>query len=187
MRSTMTWLGGTGLTFAVLGSFLLAGSALAQDPSQVPASQTPASQDTSKKQDNSGTEPASPVGVDWAGSYIHQIGSAGLLAGTRQGIGWGSLFIPSASATGLVDRLEAASTQPASDYWSGIFQTAVVYYHRLGTSRVAIQYSPSMAIANGQVVKNFSNQNTSLDLLLFARPRWNVRFSDNFGYYYSQQ
>src|SRR4029077_805939 len=49
------------------------------------------------------------------------------------------------------------------------------------------QYQPSMAIAEGQVVGNFSNQNTSLDWLIYTRPRWNVKFSDGFRYYYTQQ
>jgi len=37
------------------------------------------------------------------------------------------------------------------------------------------------------VVKDFSKQNASLDLLIFDRPRWNVRFNDNFHYNYTQQ
>src|SRR5260370_41943552 len=44
-----------------------------------------------------------------------------------------------------------------------------------------------MARGEGEGVRNFSNQNTSLDWLVYPRPRWNVRFSDGFRYYYTQQ
>jgi hypothetical protein len=44
-----------------------------------------------------------------------------------------------------------------------------------------------MAIANGQIVGDFSNQNTTLDFLIYTRPRWNVRFSDSFTYDYTQR
>jgi hypothetical protein len=159
----------------------------AQEAGQDTGKDKPASQDTSKKTGASGEEPASPVEFAWADSYIHQLGSAGLLAGNRQGIGWGSLYIPSASATGLLDKVEGSSTAPGSSYESAIFQAAVVYDHKIGGSRLAIQYSPSVAIENGQVVGNFSSQNASLDLLLYSRRRWSVRFNDTFSYYYAQQ
>lgn len=158
----------------------------AQESGQATEKDNPSSQNTTK--DSTSSEPASPIGLVWADSYIHQIGSSGLLAGTREGIGWGSLYIPSASATGIVDRLEGTGTQQGIDYESAIFQTSIIYDHRLSrNTRLAVQYAPSMAIANGQVVGNFSNQNTSVDLLVYARPRWNVRFRDTFSYYYTQQ
>jgi hypothetical protein len=147
----------------------------------------PAGQDASKKTDDS-NGPAPQVGLEWANSYVHQIGSSGLLAGNREGIGWGSLYIPSASVTGVVERFEGTTTLPGATFDAAIFQTSVVYDHMLGrTTRLAIQYAPSMAIANGQVVGNFSNQNTSIDLLLYSRPRLNIRFDDTFSYYYAQQ
>lgn len=168
-------------------AFLFPRLGWAQETAQATGKDNRASQDASKKTGNSGEEPASPIEFAWADFYIHQIGSSGLLAGNRQGIGWGRLYIPSASVTGLINRFEGTSTVPGSTYNAAILQTALVYDHKIGSSRLAVQYSPSMAIADGQVVGNFSNQNASLDLLLYARRRWSVRFNDTFSYYYAQQ
>lgn len=174
--------------FALLVAvFLLPNLLSAQDTSQSSGNQKPGTQAAPKDTDNKEAEPASPFGLAWADSYIRQIGSAGLLAGNRQGIGWGSLYIPSASVNGIVDQFEAAGAIPANSYAAAVLQTTVVYDHKLGNSRFALQYQPSMAIAEGQVVGNFSNQNTSLDWLLYSRPRWNIKFSDGFRYYYTQQ
>ena len=176
------------LTLIVLAiAFLFPRLGWAQETAQATGKDNGASQDTSNKTGSSGEEPASPIEFAWADSYIHQIGSSGLLAGNRQGIGWGSLYIPSASVIGLVNKFEGTSTVPGSTFKAAILQTALVYDHKIGSSRLAVQYSPSMAIANGEVVGNFSNQNASLDLLLYARRRWSVRFNDTFSYYYAQQ
>ncbi len=164
---------------------------LAQDAGQDTGKQKPsaqdAAQDAAKDASNKDAEPASPYALAWADSYIRQIGTSGLLAGSRQGIGWGSLYIPSAGVSGIVDQFESTKTTPGATFTAAVLQTTVIYDHRIGTSRLALQYQPSMAIAEGQVVGNFSNQNTSLDWLLYTRPRWNVRFSDGFRYYYTQQ
>jgi hypothetical protein len=161
--------------------------ALAQDSGQATDKDRPSSQDSSKNSDNTTAAPATPVSATWADSYIRQIGTSGLLAGNRQGVGWGSLYIPSAGASGIVDRFEATGTKPAVEFTTVVLQTTVVYDHKLGSSRIAVQYQPNIAFAEGQIVRNFSNQNTSLDILIYERPRWNVRFGDSFRYDYTQQ
>jgi len=170
----------------LLAISLIPNFGLAQDAGQDAGKQQPPPQDASKE-GNKSAEPASPYGLAWADSYIRQIGSSGLLAGNRVGIGWGSLYIPSAAVTGIVDQYEGTSTTPGTSYASAVLQGTVVYDHRLGSSRIALQYQPSMAISQGQVVGNFSNQNTSLDWLIYTRPRWNVKLSNSFRYYYTQQ
>jgi len=160
---------------------------LAQDAGQDTGNKKPAAQGAPKDSDNKDAEPPSPVGLAWADSYIRQIGTAGLLAGNRQGIGWGSLYIPTAEVSGIVDQLESTKTTPGATYTAAILQATVVYDHRIGTSRLALQYQPNMAISEGQVVSNFSNQNMSLDWLIYTRPRWNIRLSDGFRYSYTQQ
>jgi len=170
----------------ILAAFLLPNLGSAQEGTQAAGKQKPAPQDASKDAGKD-AEPASPYALAWADSYIRQIGASGLLAGNREGIGWGSLYIPSAAVSGIVDQFEGTSTTPAATYTAAVLQTTVVYDHRIRASRLALQYQPSMAIAEGRVVGNFSNQNTSLDWLIYTRPRWNVRFSDGFRYYYTQQ
>lgn len=171
----------------ILAIWWLPSPGLAQDVGQDAGNKKPTAQGAPKDSDNKDAAPASPIGLAWADSYIRQIGTAGLLAGNREGIGWGSLYIPSASVSGIVDQLEATKTAPGNSYTAAVLQGTVVYDHKIGASRIALQYQPSMAIAEGQVVSNFSNQNTSLDWLIYTRPRWNVRFSDGFRYDYTQQ
>ncbi len=171
----------------ILAISLLSTLGLAQDAGQNASKQKPAAQDASKDANSPDAEPASPYALAWADSYIRQIGTSGLLAGSRQGIGWGSLYIPSAGVSGIADQFVGTPTTPSTTYTSAVLETTVVYDHKIGASRFAVQYHPSMAIAEGRVVGNFSNQNTSLDWLIYTRPRWNVRISDGFRYYYTQQ
>lgn len=167
-------------------NFGLPNGVSAQATPQATVQDKPVAQDA-KTQDNVDATPASPLGATWVDSYIRQIGTSGLLAGNRQGIGWGSLYIPSAELSGIVDRFDGTSTVPPDTFTAMVLQTTVVYDHKIGSSRLALQYQPSMAISEGRVVRDFSNQNTSLDMLIYSRPRWNVRFSDNFHYYYGQR
>jgi hypothetical protein len=160
---------------------------LAQDSTQNAGSGAAAGQEKSKKEESADSSPASAMSASWADSYIRQLGSSGLLAGSREGIGWGSFYVSSGGVTGVVDRFSGTGTLPSATYLAAVLQTTVIYDHRIGSGRFAIQYQPSMAIAEGQVVGNFSNQNTNIDLLIYSRPRWNVRFSDGFRYYYTQQ
>lgn len=170
----------------ILAIWWLPSPGLAQDAGQDAGNKKPAAQGAPKDADKDAA-PASPIGLAWADSYIRQIGTAGLLAGNREGIGWGSLYVPSAGVNGIVDQFESTGTTPGATFTAAVLQATVVYDHRIGTSRIALQYQPSMAIAEGQVVGNFSNQNTTLDWLLYTRPRWNVKLSEGFRYYYTQQ
>jgi hypothetical protein len=158
---------------------------LAQESTQNTASAS--GQEKSKKEDSGDSAPASPMSAAWADSYIRQLGSSGLLAGSKEGVGWGSLYVASGGVNGVVDRFAGTSAIPSATYLATVLQTTVVFDRRIGTSRFAIQYQPSMAISDGRVVGNFSNQNTNIDLLLYSRPRWNIKFSDSFRYYYTQQ
>jgi hypothetical protein len=160
----------------------------AQDSGQETAKDKPAPQDASKNTPPTDSAPSSPVGLAWSDSYIRQIGTSGVLTGNRQGIGWGSLYIPSAKVSGIVETFDGTDTQPGPTFTAAVLEANVVYDHRIGSSgRIAIQYQPSIAFAEGQVIRNFSNQNTNLDILIYARPRWIVRFNDSFRYYYTQQ
>jgi len=172
----------------LIATFLVAPHQVhAQTTGQEPGKSDSSAQDATQKSDSSGTEPASPVGLSWANTYISQIGTSGLLAGNRQGVGWGSLYVPSASVSGLLERFGGTTASSGADLDAAILQTSVVFDHRVGRSRLAIQYAPSLAIANGQVIGNFSNQNATFDLIVYARPRWSVRFGDSFNYDYNQQ
>src|SRR6267143_972139 len=176
------------LKFAViLVISLLPDLTSAQETGQSTGKEVPSTQDSSKKPENADAAPASPLGLAWSDSYISQIGTARVLAGNKEGVGWRSLYMSSAGVNGIVEQFEGSKSVPGATYTAVVLQTTVVFDHRIGAGRLALQYKPSMAIADGQVVSNFSNQNTSLDWLIYTRPRWNVRFSDGFRYYYTQQ
>jgi hypothetical protein len=160
---------------------------LAQDSNQTGGKDKSSAQEPGKGPETEDAKPASPIGASWADSYFHQIGSSGLLAGHRQGVGWGSLYIPTAGVIGYVDRFEGTNTVPGTTFTATVFQATVVYDHKIGNSRLALQYAPSLAIAEGRVVSNFSNQNSNIEILIYSRPRWNVMFNDQFSYYYTQQ
>src|SRR5260370_3118169 len=159
----------------------------AQESGQDTARQEHAAPGASNDTDNKDAGPASPYALSWADTYIRQIGTSGVLAGNREGIGWGSLYIPSATVSGIVDQMAGTNTTPGATFSAAVLDTMVVFDHKIAAGRLALQYQPSMAIADGRVVSNFSNQKTSFDWLLYTRPRWNVRFGDGFRYYYSQQ
>jgi hypothetical protein len=164
------------------------GRAAGQDSGQQTSDKNPQRQDSSTQPEKSDATPASPLGAGWLDSYFYQIGTAGLLAGNAQGLHWGGLSIPGASATGVIDRFNGGQSIPGQQYSVAVLQTTVVYDHLIGhNDRIALQYQPSIAFANGQVYRDFSNQYSSLDLLLFTRPRWNVRFHDGFLYRYAQR
>lgn len=171
----------------ILAICLLPNLGSAQESGQDTAKQEPAAPGASNDTDNKDAGPASPYALAWADTYIRQIGTSGVLAGNREGIGWGSLYIPSATVSGIVDQMAGTNTTPGATFTAAVLETRVVFDHKIAAGRLALQYQPSMAIADGRVVSNFSNQNTSLDWLLYTRPRWNVRFGDGFRYYYSQQ
>ena len=145
---------------------------------------------TSQNQDSRDTnaEPEKTNAVNWLNQYFYQIGTAGLLAGNTAGLRFGGLTIPGISVTGVVDRFDGTATTPGLDYTATVIQTNVVYDHAIGrNNRIALQYQPSVAFAGGRFIRDFSNQNTSLDLVLFTRPRWSVRLNDGFQYRYGQQ
>src|SRR4029077_14982721 len=95
-----------------IAAFLLPDLGLAQDPGQNSGTQKPADQGAAKDAENKEAAPTSPLALAWTDSYIRQIGTSGVLAGNREGVGWGSLYVPSASVSGIVDQLEGTSAAP---------------------------------------------------------------------------
>lgn len=143
--------------------------------------------DNSNAPESSRAQTVSPVSTSWASQYFYQIGSAGVLAGNPQGLHLGRLYVPTAEVRGVVDDLRGVNGQSDSVLTGTLFDATVVYDRQFGSNRFAVQYQPRMAIADGRVVSDFSNQNTSLDMIVYSRPRWNVRIHDGFAYFYSQE
>ncbi len=106
----------------LLAALFLPNLGSAQDASQDAGNQKPTAQGAPKDSDNKDAAPASPYALAWADSYIRQIGTSGVLAGKREGIGWGSLYIPSAGVSGIVDQLESTSTAPGTTFSEAVLQ-----------------------------------------------------------------
>ena len=147
----------------------------------------PASSDSSDKTQNKDVESANPLGAAWSNTYIRQIGTAGLLAGNPTGLHWGRFYIPTADVRGVVDKLDESNGQINDVLVRTLFEGTMVYDREFKRNRFSIQYRPRLAIADGHVLKDFSSQNTSLEMIVYSRPRWSVRVGDAFQYYYTQQ
>src|ERR1700694_5791432 len=106
----------------LLAAFFLPNLGSAQDAGQDAGNRKPAVQGVPKDSDNKDGAPASPYALAWADSYIRQIGTSGVLAGNREGIGWGSLYIPSAGVSGIMDQFEGTKTAPGASYAAAVFQ-----------------------------------------------------------------
>lgn len=132
-------------------------------------------------------EPSGGLGGSWADTYFRQIGSAGLLAGDPQGLKWGRFYIPDAAVIGVIDRQTGSSSAPDDTASRELFRTTIVYDRLFHRNRLALQYQPQLALADGHVIKDFSNQNTSLSMIVYAKPRLSVRVNDYFQYFYTQQ
>jgi len=182
-RSRVTW----PTIFLVVASFVFRQPACAQDSSQSSGKEPSPVTDTSNTTPNPEKEPATPVTAEWPSTYFYQIGTAGLLAGSPEGLRWGRLYIPTADVREIIENVGETSTQPSDVLLRTLFETTIIYDRQFGTKRLAVQYNPRLAIADGQVIGDFSNQNTSIDMLLYSRPRWSVSVGDTFQYYYTQQ
>src|SRR5580765_5116644 len=108
--------------------------ASAQEASQTPSQDASRVQNTNKKPDDDkgGSVPVIPLGLTWTDSYVRRIGYAGILAGNREGIGWGSLYIPTASVTGVVETLDTTAGQTGGVFAATLFQATFIYDHKLG-------------------------------------------------------
>jgi len=158
-----------------------------QSSSSSSEKQTTVAGETQNKAENQDAGPSVPTSAIWADSYFRQIGTAGLLAGSPTGLHWGRLYVPTADVRGIVEQLDGSGGQPNEVFTSTLFDGTVIFDREFRNQRIAVQYQPRLAITDGQVVKNFSNQNTSLDAIIYSRPRWNIRFGDTYQYYYTQQ
>src|SRR5260370_7219428 len=119
----------------------------AQESGQEAGKDKLATQDASRKTGSPDAEPASPIGLSWTNSYIEQIGTSGVLAGNREGIGWGSLFISSAQLSGIVEDFGATNTQPSRVFKAAVLQGTVVYNHPIASPPIPFQYYPNIAFS----------------------------------------
>src|ERR1051326_351868 len=106
---------------------------------------------------------------------IRQLGSANLLSSDVSLFHFGPLHVASVEFSQAYDGIGSDTSHLLST-----FRTGLVAEHTLHRSRLALQYSPRLTIADGQVLQNFSNQDSSLDTLFMLSPRLSVAIYDQF-------
>jgi len=66
---------------------------------------------------------------------------------------------------------------------AGVFKTNLVYDLMVKRNRLAFQYSPELAIINGQLVQSLSNQDVSLAEVYLLSPRWSMSLGNEFSFH----
>lgn len=119
---------------------------------------------------------------------IRQIGKASALGPASSPLRWGHIYM------GSVDFLQAfdtiSSDTPSSlngTRRSTVIRTDVVYDQLFRRSRLALQYHPRLAIVDGEVLKDFTNQDLGFDTYYLLSRRWTLSIGNFFQYYYAQK
>jgi hypothetical protein len=169
-----------------------------QDPGtegSKPGAQSPStsSQDARKSGDASSKDPNEAVdSTAPASSTVNAIGTASPLGTPNGYLRWGDFFVRDVSFTQIYDHsnyfaqsLPTFSGRGVSNSTS-LFQTTFVFNHVSRNNQIAVQYQPRLAIINGSVYPDYSNQNANLDWSVTQNARWSVNFHDSLSYFSSQ-
>jgi hypothetical protein len=161
------------------------------DPTAKSATSTPqdsknAGDSSSQSISDSGFGVAAPAGATVLGGASRLVGSSGTLR-------WGDFFVRDVSFTQIHDHsnysnLGGATRASAASFSddTSLFQTDLAYNHLTHYGQIALQYQPRLAIVNGSVYPDYSNQNVSFDMLLNPIQRWSYNIHDIFTYFSSQ-
>jgi hypothetical protein len=160
----------------------------AQDPGSSgspPSRQGTGAQSSDKDQktpDNSNpAPPIAPAQVLDATPVVREVGRADQLGQSTSPLRWGPLYVASAEALMAYDNLSGSGSTLSSSGMIGILKTTVVFDKHTEQNRFAIQYSPSVAFASGQVYSNLTSQSVSFDSAKNLTPRLNISFNDSFS------
>lgn len=94
---------------------------------------------------------------------------------------WGPLGVRSAEV--LYTHSSADSGVGSENLSATTFQANVAFNKRLRRSRLILQYSPRLLIVDGSVMKDLSNQDSTLDLIFAPTQRWTMGVTDWFSFY----
>jgi len=126
-------------------------------------------------------------------SAVTAIGTASVLGMPNGSLRWGDFFVSTFSFTQIHDHANyvdpAAPTAFSGSSFSSntsLFQTNLVFNHSLRQGQIALQYEPRLAIINGNVYPDYSNQNLGFNVLLNPTARWSLGFHNTFTYFSSQ-
>jgi hypothetical protein len=171
---------------------LLAGSlAWSQDNSKpktdTNAGTPAASEDTQPPQDKTTEWPPVPTANDE--NAIRALNSAKPLNGAAGPLSWGWISVRSADLRGFYNHttFAGAGLQPLNgDNFVGMLTTSIALDRAFERFHLALQYAPTMFIAQGTVF-NSMNQQLGFDTVFKLNPRWNLTLGDHFNYYSSSR
>ena len=154
---------------------LVLGAGWAQDTSAVanpPETSDPLAQSVSTE----GTlaTPPTNAGQIADGPVIRELGSANILTSNVGWFRWGPLHL------GSSEFFQAYNSTNRETGWMSVVRTHVMAERTLGRNVYVFQYSPKLTVTNGALVKNFSDQDSTLDGYYGLTPRLGMSFSDHF-------
>jgi len=177
---------------------IMAQSTRAQDQGSAgsPSSGSPGTKDGGKssqldsKDSKDTTQKNSDMGTDSSASSasIPALGGATPLTEATGPLRWGSFFVRTVSFTQLYDTVNytGASTPRKFSRNTTLFQTDLAFDRLTRHGHFALQYTPRVAIVDGQVYADYSNQNVALNLIYDLNPRWTVELRDSLTYLSTQ-
>jgi hypothetical protein len=121
---------------------------------------------------------------------VRALNGAGSLAGENGPLQWGWISVRSASFLEYFSQVNFAdpSIQPQSqNIDASELSASIVVDRAFKSSHLTIQYSPSLAISNGNIYSNALNQTAGLDTSFRLNPRWTLQVTDRFSYVGSQR
>lgn len=161
-----------------------------------PATQVPAAspQDSKNGGDSSSKDSGEPGDSSSSSpSTVTALGSASPLGLPSGSLRWGDFFVSEVIFTQIHDHANYLGTSSGSSFSgsgfsndTSLFQTTLAFNHVSRRNQIAAQYQPRLAIINGNVYPNYSDQNASFDMIVIQGPRWSANFHDAFDYFSSQ-
>jgi hypothetical protein len=124
------------------------------------------------------------------GFFVRALNSAGPLVGENGPLQWGWISVRSASFLEYFSQVNFAnpSIQPQNENIDASELSASIVVDRaFKRSHLTIQYTPSLAISNGNVYSNALNQTAGLDTSFQLNSRWSLQVTDRFSYVGSQR
>jgi len=157
-----------------------------QDPGAAPtAGQTP---DAAPPRDQQQPNSAGTT----QGLFVRALNSAGPLVGENGPLQWGWISVRSASFLAYFSEVSLTNpgVQPQNESFNvnaSELSASVVVDRAFRRTHLTLQYTPSLAISNGNVYSNALNQTAGLDTSFQLNPRWSLQVTDRFSYVGSQR
>jgi len=137
----------------------------------------PAGQDTLAQPPSADLTTATPpvtAGQINDGPAIRELGSANFLSSNVGWFRWGPLHLGSSEVFQGYNRTNGGGA------WMSVLRTHVLAERRFGRNLFVVQYSPKLTVVSGSLIKNFSDQDSTLDGYYALTPRLGMSFSDHF-------